>query len=473
MKDSFMSLHSVFFLLFSIIIASCTPQTVVIKEPLKNEGEVLLYLQPMPKQAERFFFTMEDASLIRDDGTEIPLPLSVHAVNGPDHVGVQKLIASGRVPHGEYSGVRITITGAHIEGDAGAAELLSPESPVAVMYPFRVSRGEVMPLFVSFDPLKSVTEGIKFTPVFSLQTRVSELLNLTGYISIPHENMITIFNKKTMIVTDAIATGRSPAGIVFDQNGVKAYAALSGDDAVAVIDVFAGKITGRIRLKSGDEPVYLCLTPDGSTLVSVNRGSNTVSIIDTKARFEDARLIVGEEPVSAVIDPAGLRAYIMNSLSGSVSVVDVSSKSVFSTIALEGIPLQGAFNKNGDALYVINRDIPDLTVIDPSALSVTGKIFIGTGAASVKVDTRTGLIYVGNRSGAQISVVSPSASMFIDTIRTGGTVDFMTIDDEENTLFALLPERKLLQKINLTNKKIIAELDLGEGAFSVAVMGER
>jgi hypothetical protein len=63
--------------------------------------------------------------------------------------------------------------------------------------------------------------------------------------------------------------------------------------------------------------------------------------------------------------------------------------------------------------------------------------------------------------------------MFIDTITTGGTVAFMTIDDEENTLFALIPDRKLLQKVNLTNKKVVAELDVGQGAYSVAVMGER
>jgi YVTN family beta-propeller protein len=198
-----------------------------------------------------------------------------------------------------------------------------------------------------------------------------------------------------------------------------------------------------------------------------------VSIINTKAWSEDTRLIVGEEPASAVMDPAGLRAYIMNSMSHSISVVDISSRAVAATIELEGVPQQGAFNRTGDKLYVVNRDIPDLTVIDPSALSVTGKIFIGTGALSIKVDTRTDLIYVGNRTGGLISVVSPSASMFIDTINTGGTAAYMTIDDQENALLALIPGRKVLVKINLTNKKITARLDTGEGTQTVAVMGER
>jgi len=63
--------------------------------------------------------------------------------------------------------------------------------------------------------------------------------------------------------------------------------------------------------------------------------------------------------------------------------------------------------------------------------------------------------------------------MFIDTIGIEGTAEFMTIGDEENTLFVVLPDRRLLQKINLVSKKIMAEIEVGEGAYGVVLMGER
>jgi DNA-binding beta-propeller fold protein YncE len=154
-------------------------------------------------------------------------------------------------------------------------------------------------------------------------------------------------------------------------------------------------------------------------------------------------------------------------------VLDLSSKVIYATIGVEGIPLRGAFNRMGDRLFVINRDMPYLTVIDPSRLTVSGKIFVGTGAVSIKTDTRSDLIYVGNSTGGGISVINPSSSIFVDTISTGGTAAFMTIDDEENTLLVLVPERKVLQIINLTNKRKMAEIDVGEWAYAVAVMGER
>ena len=49
----------------------------------------------------------------------------------------------------------------------------------------------------------------------------------------------------------------------------------------------------------------------------------------------------------------------------------------------------------------------------------------------------------------------------------------MSIDDEENTLFVVLPDRKALQKINLVSKDIMAELEVQKDAYAVIVMGER
>jgi hypothetical protein len=48
----------------------------------------------------------------------------------------------------------------------------------------------------------------------------------------------------------------------------------------------------------------------------------------------------------------------------------------------------------------------------------------------------------------------------------------MTIDREENTLFVVLPDKRLVQKLNLTSKKMMAEIEVGEGAHAAVVMSE-
>ena len=63
--------------------------------------------------------------------------------------------------------------------------------------------------------------------------------------------------------------------------------------------------------------------------------------------------------------------------------------------------------------------------------------------------------------------------MFIDSVWIEGTAAYMSIDDEGNTLFVVLPDRKALQKINLVSKDIMAELEVQKDAYAVIVMGER
>jgi flagellar biosynthesis regulator FlbT len=106
-------------------------------------------------------------------------------------------------------------------------------------------------------------------------------------------------------------------------------------------------------------------------------------------------------------------------------------------------------------------------------LIASEKIFAGIGAISIEVDRKTGLVYVGKRFGKEVSIIAPRSLMFIDTIEAQGSAMFLTIDNEENSLFAVLPDKKVLQKINLISKQVLSEIEVGKGAYAVVVMGER
>ena len=425
------------------------------KEVLTDEGEVLVYLEPLPQEASKFSFTIGEISAVRDDGVKIPLSLYFSAINGSDLVGRQRLLATGILPPGGYTGLSVKTAQASVQSEEGEVALLVPGEPVTAPKLFQVNRRHATTLFLSLNASGIVTRGISFTPDFSLATSGGVLINLTGYVSNSASNLILVFNKKTMEVVNVIAT-----------------VAVSGEDTVEIYDLFNGTAIGRVKLNFGDSPLDLALTPDGRTLVSVNYGSNTVSIIDALSQIVLRRIVVGEKPTSATIDPSGLKAYITNSQSSTVSVVDLSQRTFTATITVEGSPVRGAFNRVGDRLYVVSSNSPNLSVIDPSSLRVADKIFIGTGGVSIKVSRLNGLTFVGKSFGGEIAILDPSSSMFIDSIRIRGNAAYMTIDRQENTLFVVLPEKRLVQKINLTSKKIMAEIEVAEVAYAVAVMGE-
>ena len=461
-----------------LFIGSCFPEGSVYrgsghKMPLIREGEVIMYLQPLPQESNRLRFIIGGISAIGDGGQEIPLALAFSEIKGADHSGRQKLLASGILPPGSYTGISIQIQKAWVQTEEGEIALLVPQEPFNVDQAFDVTRGKTSALFLALNPSGMITAGVRFTPVLSLGFAGRTLINLIGFVSNPASNRILVFNKKTMQVVNAIATDPGPSGLVLDQLRTRAYVAAAQDDSVAVIDVFNMQIINRLKLDFKDHPVWLDLTSDGRTLVSVNRGSNTVSIIDALSLIEIERVKVGQKPSSAVMDPSGLKAYVMNTRSNSISVVDLTQRRLAVTIAVEGGPLMGAFNREGDKLYVVSGDWPYITVIDRSRFIITQKIFIGTGAVSIRVDNQTGLIYVGKKIGAEISVIDPFSAQFVDTFQTGGQAVFMTIDGQERTLLAALSDRSVLQKFNLISKELMAEIETGEGAYAVAVMGER
>ena len=461
--------------LLLLFIGGCFPQEYTHsydEVSLEYEGEVLVYLQPLPQEASKLRFMMGGIFALRDDGSKMPLSLSFNQLNGSELSGRQRLLARGLLPPGSYTGLSLKTDRASVQSEEGEVALLVPEEPVFAAKLFQVNKGQAITLFLSLNGSGIITGGISFTPDFSLATSTGILINLTGYVSNSSSNIISVFDKKTMDIVNVIATGRGPKGMVLDQRMTRAYVALSGDDAVGVFDVFNGKSVGSIRLNSGDAPVDLALTPDGRTLVSVNNGSNTVSIIDTFSKSEFRRVKVGNGPTSAVVGPSGFKAYVMNSRSNTISVVDLTQRTLSATISVQGSPLRGGFNQAGDKLYVISRDSPNLSVIDPSSLVVTQKIFVGTGSVSIKISFLSDLIFVGKRFGGEIAVVDPSTSMLIDSIRVGGDAAYLTIDRQENTLFVVLPQKRLVQKVNLTSKKIMAEIEVDEGAYAAVVMGE-
>ena len=463
---------SIFFLL--LLIAGCFPQqSITYKAPLLEEGEVVLYLQPLPQKAGNLRFVLQGISTSRADGSRIPLPFSAEELKGADLLGVQKFLAIGVLPPGSYTGLSLVISKAFVQGEEGEVALLAPEEPITVNHPFEVKRRQATTLFLSLEPSGVVTDSVRFTPTFSLAGPGGILLNLTGCVTNTASDLISVFNKKTMLVVDSIATGSGPEGLALDQIRRRVYVALAGGDAVEVYDLFNSRFINRIQLNLGDQPADLALTPDGKTLVSANSGSNTVSIIDALSSFELQRIRVGQKPLSVVLDPSGFKAYVTNYLGSTVSVVDLTQRTVTVTISLEGSPLRGVFNGAGNKLFVVCDNSPNLQVIDPSQFRVTDKIFVGVGGVSVTFNQRTGLVLVGKNFGQEITIVDPASSMFIDTIKAGGIAAFMTIDRQENTLFVALPDKRKLQKINLTSKRSMAELEVGEGAYAVAVVGER
>ncbi len=466
-------MRRLYFLLITVLFLSgCYAASARLKPPLEEEGEIFLYVQPLPGETERLRFDISEIVARRDDGKEFPLTLAISEFS-VSAVNRQRLVASGRVLPGIYTGLAFHAHDAFLKGEEGENTLLVPEEPLLAPFSFEVRKGRASVLEGTLRPKEAIRAQFSFSPSFSLVHPERPIAALMGYVANYGSNDITVFNKKAGRVVDVIATGAGPRGIALDRTRQRAYVALADADAVDVIDVSSNEIIHRIELVAGDGPQEPALTPDGHFLMTANKGSNTVSVIDPVSLIELERINVGNGPNAVLIDPSGRRAYVFNTLSDSISIIDVAARQVVATISTDSGPLRGQLSRNGDRLYVIHSLSSYLSVIDPSSLSLLQRISVGTGASALKVDTRTDRIYVGRRFDPLVSVYEPGLVMPIDRIPAGGGVSGMAIDGEENTLYLVVPRKNSLKSVNLIGDQPVMELDAGEDAYWVTMMGER
>ncbi len=454
-----------------LLVAGCQVRAVRPEPPRGDQAGVYVYLRPLPDGAARLHFTVAGISVVDGAGQEVPLKIRTAEFDGRE-AGRQRLLAAGDVPPGSYRSLSFTFAAARLRGEEGEAALRVPEEPVVVAVPFAVGRREARLVEVVYRHEGSIEQGFRFQPNFSAYLPARPVVSRLGYAASLREDLLAVFDRKTLEVVSVIATGRGPAAVVLDERAKRAYVALSQEDAVEVVDVSSGTVVARVPLQAGDGPISLGLAPNGLILCA-NRDSNTVSFIDGRSAVEVGRARVGDEPRYVLVDRLGRRAYVFNVRSDFLTVIDLARRAVVGSVSTDLGPLRGAFNRASDRLYVIHRDSPYLTVIDASRLARVDRLLVGMGASDVHVDIDTDFVYVGKKGANALDVYDPFSLLPVDFITVPGAPADMVIDREENRLLMAVPETDAVAAVDLVNKELQGVLDVGRDPRSVEVMGAR
>lgn len=453
--------------LAALLFAGCQTAGRPADALLPGQGQLAVYLAEMPQGTERFFFTLQEISAVRADGTSIPLDLYLTEISGGG-VRRQRLLAAGRVPEGTYVALSFIIGKSWVQREDGDAALLPPPAPVTVDVPFTVrDRGAVL-LETAYRHTGSIVDDSAFCPLLSACAPSAPLLERSAWVTGAWGCCVTVFDRKTLQVTGLVAVGLRPTGLALDERNRRAYVAVAGEDSVAVLDMYNGAILGRIPLQGGDSPEALALSPDGRRLLSANPGSDTVSVMDPESLLEMTRIQVGQRPRWIMYDRTGKTAYVFNRLSDSISVIDPAQGAVVGTIATETGPVRAALNRAGNRLYVIHEHSPYLVSYNTTSLAQAGRVYVGMGATCILVNSLTDLVYVARRGVSRVDVFDPLALLPVDALKTpgGGAVD-MVIDNQENRLLLALPGVRLVTAMDFIGKTARGTFDVGPEPHSL------
>jgi YVTN family beta-propeller protein len=436
------------------------------------DGGVYLYLQPRSPEASGLTFTIASVSAVSGSGTEYPLKLNPGVV-GEAEAGRQRLLASGRLPAGTYSGFNVRFTRATLKTQAGQVALALPDAPVRLDLQLGVTGRQSSVVWLSLKYAESVQGAPTFSPAFAVTVPSKPIADHAGFVTSSGANTITVFDKQIAQAVAVIDTCAGPAGLALDQRQRRLYVACSKDDEIQSIDVATGEIVDRASASPGDHPRELGLTPDGTTLVAVNTGSNSISFFDTGALSRADHVNVGAGPGSVAIDPTGRRAFVFNTLSNAISVVDIATRAVVATLATEASPLRGQFSARGDRLYVIQERSPYMMVFDPQQLTTVTRARLNAPVSAIAVDRIRGLVIVGGAGQTLVDFYDPNALMPLYSMRTKSGVSYLTIVPDDNSLYLVSPDTRSLLVGRLADRKVTSEIDVGDGPYWVAIMGEK
>jgi YVTN family beta-propeller protein len=435
------------------------------------EGEIHVFALPLTREAERLEFTVEAVSARRRDGTEVPLEVVQRDVVGAEPAR-QRLLAWGRVPPGDYAGLVVKVGSATLASGAERARLVVEPDSGRMDLSFSVASGSAVVVWAALNAPGSIGGEYVFSPDLKATLAPQTPPQVTLYCTNASSASVSAVDRHARLVTGMIPVGAAPLGIVLDRAANRGYVALSREDRIEILDAAANASAGRIRLTPGDGPAELALTPDG-TLVVVNVRSRTVSLLDPQAMTELGRVPVGDAPAGLRVDRSGQRAYVANRGSGTVTVIDVPNRAVAGTIATDTEPLWVDLSRDGTRLFVVHRGSAYLGVFALPSLAPQAHAYVGLGATTVRIDPRTDLIYLSRGDERRISVYDPLSFQPLDQIDVPGAVTRMVIDDVENTLLALMPERQAIAVLDLTSRKLLAEIPVGRDPYGLAFIGER
>jgi YVTN family beta-propeller protein len=453
------------------LLAGCQSIAPQIRPPLEGEGELYVYLQPLSPEAGRLGLTVDSVAVRRPNAASLPLTLArespIAASDG------QHLLASGRLPPEPFSGLEVHLKNATLARPDGAANLLVAQAAATVDIALTVEPGRGRVIWLTLDLARSLRGGVEFTPAFTATFPPPPVVGLLAYATSAPAGTVTVLDENARQVTAVLEPGGEPRGVAISAPNLQVFVARAALDDVAVIDLPSGAALGRIRLRAGDRPGELALTPNGSLLLALNSGSSSLSFIDPVAQVELDRVAVGRDPSFLLLDREGKTAYVCNRLTGTVTIVDLPTRVVTGTLVTETDPVAVQLNRAENRLYVAHGLSPFLNAYSLPDLRLLSRVLVGAGATALRVDPRTDLIYLGRTGSPQLEVYEPSALIRVGNADADGTGSYAAIDDLRNTLWVLVPEREGIAVIDLFNRKPVPGADVAGPPTRLSLSGER
>lgn len=277
-------------------------------------------------------------------------------------------------------------------------------------------------------------------------------------------------------VSSTIYVGSSPEGVAFSPDGRKAYVANRGSGSISMINTATNYVITTTILDPSVPVQGVVASPDGKRVYVAN-GSNGIKVLDA------AKLtVVDTIPVNAgggtqvnpqglAISPDGRLLYVSdNHDGGAATVLEIATKSVIASLSLGtgNMPMGIAPSPDGTHAYIAFSGLNEVEVFDPFSNNVTDVISVGSRPVGIAVTPNGQKIYVSNELGDTISVYDTITSQ-ITTKPVGVAPEGIAISPDGTRVYVADSGSNMVSVMSTASDQVVGTITVGSGPIGIAM----
>ncbi len=257
--------------------------------------------------------------------------------------------------------------------------------------------------------------GVAFTPDSSKAVVINN-----------HSLNATLMDLTTHSITAVVPVGNRPATVAITPDGTQAVVANLDSYFTTVIDLATASVTnvpmgrraGRVAISPSSQCAYLPVIADGDGVWRVDL--DTLSVVGPKVLTGNMGTIgyVFDAVSGIALSHDGATLVTCGSFDNNISIIDTAAWVEVARVPVGAFPVRAAFSPDDTTIYVSNGDADTVSVVANagSGSHVTGTINVGDQPWELDVSPAGTKLYVANYLGKSISVVALPANVVQATI---------------------------------------------------------
>ena len=229
------------------------------------------------------------------------------------------------------------------------------------------------------------------------------------------------------------------------------------------------------RAATGREPVLAHATPDGKTVLVINRRDGSLGIHDATTLALRATIAVIPQPEDVAVLPDSSMAFVLSRSERRISVVDLRRAVLVTHLELAGTPTEMLLKPDGGELYVISPEAHGLQAINTQTHEVGDYMVLGSAPTRGVLSADASLLYISDTAAGRVTPVDIFNRRIVRDpgkgfpVPAGDAPAALRFDPEENLLLVVSAGSGDLAVIRVRTNFLVTMISVGSHPQDLAI----